>query len=134
MTQTFTPSAPQRTRTPRMTDWLVIALLLAVLVWLIAPQQLPVSLYKLSLVALAAVAGYWIDRSLFPYARPDFFLQLGGFDDDPKPATENPDLDGVVMLELQAAPDGALLKLMGMAMLRRAIIVAAAMVAVSLGA
>ena len=117
-----------------MTDWLVIALLLAVLVWLIAPQQLPVSLYKLSLVALAAVAGYWIDRSLFPYARPDFFLQLGGFDDDPKPATENPDLDGVVMLELQAAPDGALLKLMGMAMLRRAIIVAAAMVAVSLGA
>nr|WP_308645740.1 putative holin [Ottowia beijingensis] len=50
----------------RMTDWLLVALGLALLVWLMAPQQLPVSVYKLSLVAMAAVAGYWIDRSLFP--------------------------------------------------------------------
>ena len=40
----------------RMKSWL--------LVWLLEPQQLLVSLYKLSLVSIAAVAGYWIDRSV----------------------------------------------------------------------
>lgn len=55
----------------RMLDWLLIAAALVVVVALIAPHQLGVTLYKLSLVSLAAVVGYWIDRSLFPYARPD---------------------------------------------------------------
>lgn len=59
----------------RMSEWLLIAIILSFAVWWMAPQQLPVSLYKLSLVALAAVAGYWIDRSLFHYARPDIFLK-----------------------------------------------------------
>ena len=134
MTQTFTPSAPQRTRTPRMTDWLVIALLLAVLVWLIAPQQLPVSLYKLSLVALAAVAGYWIDRSLFPYARPDAFLQLGNVHEPMVRMGGDAYSDEVPWINLDVAPDTALLQLAGQAMLRRAIIVAATMLAVGLGA
>ena len=116
-------------RAPRMFDWLIAAVLLAALVWCIAPQQLPVSLYKLSLVALAAVAGYWIDRSLFPYARPDYFLQLGEFEDSPF----NDD-GSTSTIELQAAPDDVLLRLMGIAMLRRAIIVAATMLAVGLGA
>ena len=121
-----------------MFDWLIAALVLAILVWCIAPQQLPVSLYKLSLVALAAVAGYWIDRSLFPYARPDFFLQLGDFN---QPADEPDDADDVedygpdgCILQLQTSTDDALLKLMGIAMLRRSIIVAATMLAVGLGA
>ncbi|NMG54915.1 hypothetical protein GPA23_09650 [Aromatoleum aromaticum] len=62
---------------PRLTDWalvLLVLVVLVVLVALIAPHQLPVSLYKLSLVALAGVAGYWLDRSMFPYARPDGYL------------------------------------------------------------
>ena len=63
-----------RIKTPRLSGWLLITLALLAAVWAIAPQQLPVSLYKLSLVTLAAVVGYWIDRSLFPYARPDSFL------------------------------------------------------------
>ena len=46
----------------------------ALFVGVSSPQQLPVSLYKLSLVSLAAVVGYWLDRSLFPYARPDRFM------------------------------------------------------------
>ncbi|TAG44305.1 MAG: hypothetical protein EAZ30_17330 [Betaproteobacteria bacterium] len=139
-----TPNAPSKPlfsslrkglKPPRMFDWLIAAVLLAVLVWCIAPQQLPVSLYKLSLVALAAVAGYWIDRSLFPYARPDFFLQLGEFEDAPEPLCEEPSDDAdTSTLELHAAPDEALLRLMGVAMLRRAIIVAATMLAVGLGA
>lgn len=99
----------------RMTDWLLAAIVLSFAVWWIAPQQLPVSLYKLSLVALAAVAGYWIDRSLFPYARPD--------------AVFSRDDDGEEMTTSDAA-----LRWMGMAMLRRAIIVAATMLAVGMGA
>lgn len=126
-------------RAPRMFDWLIAALVLAIFVWCLAPQQLPVSLYKLSLVALAAVAGYWIDRSLFPYARPDFFLQLGRFEDDaapPDPATLGRPLDELDAPDcvLHAAPDDALLRVMAAAMLRRAIIVAATMLAVGLGA
>ena len=56
---------------PRLTIWIVIAMMLTVGIGLLAPYQLPVTLYKVSLVVLAAVLGYWVDRSLFPYARPD---------------------------------------------------------------
>lgn len=84
---------------PRMFDWLVIAAVLLVIVYLIAPQNLPVVIYKLALVSLAGLMGYRLDRSLFPYARPD-----------------------------QCAES-----VTGMAMLRRAIIVAAFMIAVSIG-
>ena len=67
-----TPSPrPSKIPRPRLWGWLLMTLVLLAAVWLIAPQQLPVSLYKLSLVTLAAVVGYWLDRSLFPYARPD---------------------------------------------------------------
>lgn len=93
----------QKFELPRMSGWLLITLILLVLIWLLSPQQLIVSLYKLLLITMAAVVAYWIDRSLFPYARPDD-LSLGTSD-----------------------------MLMASAMLRRAIIVGAAMLAVSLG-
>ncbi len=88
---------------PRMSGWLLITLILITLIYVFSPQQLLVSLYKLSLITMAAVVGYWIDRSLFPYARPD-----------------NP--------QLLSAP-----VMQACAMLRRAIIVGCAMLAVSLG-
>lgn len=97
---------------PRMAGWLLLALLLCLAVWATAPQQLPVSLYKLSLVAMAAVAGYWIDRSLFPYARPDRLFPAAG-------ATGEPDARALMVAA---------------AMLRRAVIVAASMLAMGLGA
>lgn len=130
------PSPPVKNpRAPRlywrMNDWLLVALVLSLVVWWIAPQQLPVSIYKLSLVALAAVAGYWIDRSLFPYARPDVFLELDTGDAPLSPLDCDDDSDSCV---LQAAPDEALLRVMGICMLRRAIIVAATMLAVGMGA
>jgi hypothetical protein len=109
-----------------MFDWLIIAALLAAVVFLLAPQQLPVSLYKLSLVALAAVTGYWIDRSLFPYARPDAFMHLDTFEQIGQP-------DGNT-LTLEVKPDEVMMRLMGISMLRRAIIVASTMLAVGLGA
>lgn len=85
----------------RMLDWLMIALALGVLIWVLAPQQLGVTAYKLSLISAAAVVGYWLDRGLFPYARPD---RIGS-------ALER-----------------------GAAMLRRAIVVAACVIGVALGA
>lgn len=130
------PSTLEQTSPPphrywRMNDWLLAALVLSLTVWWIAPQQLPVSVYKLSLVALAAVAGYWIDRSLFPYARPDVFLQLDTAD-NPVPAMYcDDDSDSCT---LSAEPNEALLRVMGVCMLRRAIIVAATMLAVGMGA
>jgi Putative 2/3 transmembrane domain holin len=97
-----TPNSPFTLRVPRLSGWLVITLVLLACVWVVAPHQLPVSLYKLSLVTLASVVGYWIDRSLFPYARPD---KVPGYNGLP-----------------------------GIAMLRRAIIVGCAMLAMGLGA
>ncbi len=98
---------------PRLSGWLIITIALLFLVGVSSPQQLPVSLYKLSLVSLAAVIGYWLDRSLFPYARPDQFLnQL--YDTDPA---------GVALPVVIAA-----------SMIRRALIVGCAMLAMGLGA
>lgn len=49
---------------PRMWDWILLTVLLFGLVAWIAPQQLPVVLYKTLLVSLAAVISYWVDHSL----------------------------------------------------------------------
>jgi len=118
----------------RMSGWLLAALLLAALVWLLAPQQLPVSLYKLSLVSMAAVAGYWIDRSLFPYARPDSFLADESVDepDEGSPPVDWRGTDGPDELIVSAGDSQP--RLLAAAMLRRAVIVAATMLAVGLGA
>lgn len=115
----------------RMNDWLLAAIALSAAVWWIAPQQLPVSIYKLSLVALAAVAGYWIDRSLFPYARPDVFLMLEGAREPLPPLECDADSDTCLLV---IPPNEGLMRVMGICMLRRAIIVAATMLAVGLGA
>lgn len=133
----MTPSRPLKMRLtpPRLSGWLLITLVLLACVWAIAPQQLPVSLYKLSLVTLAAVVGYWLDRSLFPYARPDFFLALddaGDGEDDRYPAyAAGPDEFSLVQ---GCTVDDSLARLMSAAMLRRAIIVGCAMLAMGLGA
>jgi hypothetical protein len=46
-------------KTPRLSSWALAAL-----------AQAPVVLYKSALVTLGAVLGYWLDRALYPYARP----------------------------------------------------------------
>lgn len=128
----------------RMADWLLYALLLLGLVWFMAPQQLPVVVYKLTLLSLAAVGSYWIDRSMFPYARPDVLL-LGHEPITIKPGqdTRFTDLsDAVSFTEatletaapLDAASSTELLALGAVSMFRRAVIVGGAMLAVSLGA
>jgi len=87
---------------------LYAAVLLLVVAWA-APQQLPVIVYKINLILLASVAGYWLDRWAFPYARPDRFLTP----------------DGEVKVNHK--------RVFGAALLRRAIIMAGAMLAVGMG-
>lgn len=123
---------PKSLRTPRMLEWLLLALLLTVLVWMIAPQQLPTSLYKASLVTLAAVVGYWIDRSLFPYARPDSFLALEELEGKEIKVAVCDAEDQTCAIH--SVTDEAMIRLMGWAMVRRAVIVAATMLAMGLGA
>lgn len=62
-------------RLPRMVHWIVLALLLLAAISLLSPQQLPVILYKCAQVSIFTVLGYWIDRSLFPYARPHTLME-----------------------------------------------------------
>lgn len=146
---------------PRMSGWLVIVFVLMVAVWLIAPHQLTVALYKLSLVTLAAVAGYWLDRSIFPYARPHELFgatdvrvlaqkvydaycdKAGGKTFDNKPLPSFAEL-GTNRQECWMAGAQECWKMsfqgeygglhFAAALIRRAIIIAAAMIAVSLGA
>ena len=105
---------------------------------LLAPQQLPVAVYKLALISLASVACYRLGCVLFPYARPD--VLLGG------PAeTTFADWRDVVLFTEKAADDtyGACaleaaiareLLLGAVCMARCAVMVSAGMLAVSLGA
>ena len=50
---------------PRMLDWVFYSIVLAGIVYWVAPQQLTVVAYKAALVALATVLAYMIDLSLF---------------------------------------------------------------------
>lgn len=146
---------------PRMSGWLFIVVLLMAAVWLLAPHQLTVSLYKLSLVTLAAVVGYWLDRSIFPYARPHelfavndvqflaekvyaaYCEKAGGKTFDNKPLPSFSEL-GANRQECWMAGAQECWKSavtgdhnglhFAAALVRRAIIIAAAMIAVSLGA
>ena len=52
----------------RMWDWWAYALVAALFVAWIAPAQLQVTAYKVSLVTLALVMGYLADRALFKRA------------------------------------------------------------------
>ena len=124
---------------PRLMGWLLISLALLVAVWALAPQQLPVSLYKLSLVTLAAVVGYWLDRSLFPYARPDAFLDSSLLPDEDawqEPRYPGDELSGDMALgePVWDLDDGSQGLVFAACMLRRAVIVGCAMLAMGLGA
>lgn len=110
-------------RAPRNSLFLLLAAALLAVIALVSPVQLPVVLYKAALVALAAVIGYWLDRALFPYARPDSFLWR-----DWRKGTDEPEGDvdyPVANIEYMAA--------YCVAQIRRAIIVGAVVLGVAAG-
>ena len=101
----------------RLRGWLVAAMLLLLIIALVSPQQLPVVVYKLSLISLAAVLGYWLDRSLFPKARPGQYLKH----------------DERLMAEGRWPVQTGLHLVFSAALIRRALIVAAVCLAVAMG-
>lgn len=58
----------------RLRNWILLAVVLMVAIALVSPAQLSVTVYKLSLVSVAVVLGYHLDRALFPYASPGSYL------------------------------------------------------------
>ena len=116
------PHIPLWLRAPRNSLFLVLAVVLLACIAVVSPVQLPVALYKLTLIALAAVIGYWLDRALFPYARPDGYL---GTDwrygtDEPVGDVDYPVVAGYELVFVWA-------------MIRRAVIVGACMLAMAAG-
>ncbi|WP_303236993.1 putative holin [uncultured Bilophila sp.] len=101
----------------------LVALGLQVLLLLVSPVQAPVVLYKLALVMLAAILGMFFDVAAFPFAAPDSYL-----DDDWKRAP------GVPQSRCADFPIAVGYRWpFVMACLRRVLVVAACVVAVSVG-
>lgn len=98
----------------------------------VAQQNLPgtllaVSLYKAHLLTLGGWAGYWLDRGLFPYARPH--EPLDALEDDKLHGSPARAMgDGVEMVL------GSLVPIANDMMIRRAIVVAACVLAAALAA
>ncbi|ENU2136456.1 TPA: putative holin [Klebsiella michiganensis] len=65
-----------KVRHQRLRNWIILAVALLAAIAVISPEQLGVTLYKLSLISIAAILGYHLDRALFPYASP------GSYPDD----------------------------------------------------
>jgi hypothetical protein len=57
----------------RMGVMIVTTTLLLLSIWWLAHQQLAVIAYKAALITMAAVIGYWADRTAFPHSRPHVF-------------------------------------------------------------
>lgn len=104
-------------RLKRLLGWQFMAVLLLVLIALVSPQQLTVVIYKISLITLAAVLGYWLDRSLFPKATPGQYLE------------HSPTLMQSGLYPVKPGCE----QVFAAALIRRAIIVAAVCLAVAMG-
>lgn len=105
----------------RMTPALYFSGSLLALLVMFRPALLSTTLYKLVLITSAAWLAYWLDRWLFPYARPDAFLDDAWGLGAPPQAKDYP----IDPLRMQAFV---------WSMARRALIVSAAMIAVAWGA
>ena len=84
------PACNPQSRLPRLTLWVFVTMALMICLALAAPEQMPVIAYKVALVTLGVVLAYWLDRALFPYARPHEYMPKplgpGGCGPDPQEA------------------------------------------------
>lgn len=58
----------------RAAPWLFVTLVMTTVIGILYPQQVGLLLWSLCKVTAGAYVGYWIDRSIFYYARPGDFL------------------------------------------------------------
>ena len=106
--------------------FLLCVLVTACLAWVIqdiAPQQLPVIIYKIVLVIGGGLAGYFLDRSLFRYAEPCSYLDTdwrNAPDADNKNGADYPVVMGYKLL-------------FAVAQARQALLIVACMLATGLG-
>lgn len=131
------PYVPPETRVPRMLAWVAASLLLIITARFaqdLAPGSiLAVSLYKAHLLALGGWGGYWLDRALFPYDRPHQHVLPAGERVWIEPDTADP-AGSNAPIEAELATSEADSFGLAMSSLRRAIVVAACLVCVGLGA
>lgn len=107
---------------PRLFSWILLSGLLFAGLYFISPQQAMVAYYKFALVIAAGVVGYWFDRAMFPYSRPDGYLKNFWQQGSDEPI-DGADYEVVQEYNLVFAAT----------MIRRAIIVGSTILAVSLG-
>jgi hypothetical protein len=108
---------------PQLFFFALLALCLQVFVWLFMPQDGPVILYKLALPVVAAIIGLFFDFAAFPFARPDSYL-VDYWKKNPE--ADNPgDADYPIAEGYTSA--------FNTACIRRAIVIAAFVLAMSLG-
>lgn len=117
---------------PRMLMCLLVTVALMVLSLLLQAKWpgtlIAVTAYKAHLMALGGWGGYWLDRALFPYDRPHEYLI--------EPAGVDPTINGPEDYQAHMATATAMCSAStyGQSMLRRALIVAACLLCVGLGA
>ncbi len=103
----------------RLYQWVILAVALTIALAFIAPEQLGILVLKATYVSTALVIGYWADRIIFYYARPH---DLG------KEAWR--EIRGHVVKDQRVE---SAYRAYSLSMLRRAIIVAAVVIAFALG-
>ena len=115
----------------RLLKWYLLAIILFLIIVALSPQQLTVVVYKLALVLLSAVIGYHLDRALFPYASPGSYLLFNWKEGPYRQGwgsvikSENHDVAYPVINNYQ--------NIFAVVLIRRAIIVSAVILGVTLG-
>jgi hypothetical protein len=120
-----------KVRNQRLRNWIILAVALLSAIAIISPEQLGVTLYKLSLVSIAAILGYHLDRALFPYASPGGYLA----NDWKKKNTRK--ISTFSGIEYYSGPEHPVAKgyelIFAVVLIRRALIVAAICLGVTMG-
>lgn len=117
----------KKMRHQRLRNWIILAVVLLLAIAIVSPMQLGVTLYKLSLVSIAAILGYHLDRALFPYASPGSYL----IDDWKETQGKPPVPSGRNEPEFPVATGYELV--FAAVLLRRALIVSAICIGVTMG-
>jgi hypothetical protein len=105
--------------------FVLLAFALQGAIWLFSPAQGPVVLYKLGLAVIAVVLAVICDIAIFPYARPDSYLEKDWRYNLPSESGTDGQPDFPVIAECEGP--------FCISCLRRALIIAAFVLAVSLG-
>lgn len=103
----------------RMWQWVALAIAFTAALYFIAPQQLGVLLLKATYITIALAIGYYADRVMFYYARPHEMLNAAWVE--------------TTTHTHKSERCEAAYRAYSLAMIRRAIVVAAVVIAFALG-